>query len=46
MTFTLEELNALLVVCANAQIKGQDAKFMAGLMDKLAVMLEEVKEAK
>lgn len=35
---TPEQLNALLVVCANAPIKGQDAKFMVELMGKLEAM--------
>jgi len=41
---TKEELNALLVVCAGAQIKGSDAQFMAALMAKLKAMLETTSE--
>lgn len=40
---TIEELNALLVIVANAPIKGADAKFIAELTDKLAKMLEDAK---
>lgn len=36
-----EEVNALLVICANAPIKGQDSKFMVQLMEKLEIMLKE-----
>lgn len=35
---TAEELNALLQITTQAQIKGEHAKFVANLMDKLAAM--------
>ena len=44
MQFTPEELNALLVICANAPIKGQDSKFMVSLMDKLEALKREAEK--
>lgn len=41
---TAEQLNALLVICANAPIKGQDAKFMVELLETLQAMLKEKAE--
>lgn len=38
---TPEEINALLVICANAPISGKDAKFMAQLMEKLEAMQKQ-----
>lgn len=43
---TAEELNALLQITAQATIKGQDAKFVAALMDKLADMKQEAEKPK
>lgn len=39
--FTTEELNALGIMVANAPISGKDAKFVAGLLDKIQALLQE-----
>ena len=39
--FTQEELNALGIMVANAPISGKDAKFVAGLLDKIQALLQE-----
>lgn len=41
---TPEQLNALLIICQNAPIKGQDAKFMVELMETLEKMKAEKAE--
>lgn len=38
--FTTEELNALGIMVANAPISGKDAKFVAGLLDKIQALLQ------
>lgn len=38
--FTPEELNALGVIVSAATIKGQDAKFIAALLEKIAAKLQ------
>lgn len=40
--FTAEELNAMGVIVSAAAIKGQDAKFIAALLEKIAVKLKAV----
>jgi hypothetical protein len=46
MKLTTEELNALLIMVSNAPISGKDAKFVAALMDKLQIMLEDTGKPK
>lgn len=46
MMFTEEELNAIGLMVSNAPIAGKDAKFISALLDKVAAMLTECREAK
>jgi hypothetical protein len=39
--FTKEELNTLGIIVSQAPIKGQDAKFIAALLDKIAGLLNQ-----
>ena len=39
--FTPEELNAIAVMVANAPIAGKDAKFVAGILDKVESAIKE-----
>lgn len=39
--FTTDELTALGIMVANAPISGKDARFVAGILDKIQALLQE-----
>lgn len=43
---TPEDLNALIMIVSDAQIKGRDAQFIAGLLSKLQRILQDAQAPK